>query len=103
METQSNVPALTTEQRLENLHKAMEVRLARSKARDDVRNGRRTVASVLDDEMCQGMTVESLIRSVPGIGTAKAAQVMAELGINERRRIRGLGCHQRADLISRFA
>ena len=43
-----------------------------------------------------------LLESLPGVGKVKARAIMAEVGISETRRVRGLGPHQAKALVDRF-
>lgn len=47
--------------------------------------------------------VKILLQNLPGVGPAGALRAMEELGIDPHRRVRGLGDHQRAELMQRFA
>ncbi|WP_405680630.1 MULTISPECIES: hypothetical protein [unclassified Streptomyces] len=40
--------------------------------------------------------VRCLLESLPGIGSARAGQLLADFGISESRRVQGLGPAQRA-------
>lgn len=48
------------------------------------------------------MKVQALLEALPRVGATTAAAVMEEIGIAKSRRIRGLGEHQRAELVRRF-
>ena len=49
------------------------------------------------------MRVSALLESLPGIGRVRARQVMAEIGISESRRVRGLGTNQIAALVEKYS
>jgi ribosomal protein S13 len=49
------------------------------------------------------MKVSALLESLPGVGKVRARQIMAEIGISETRRVRGLGTHQISALVERFS
>ena len=76
------LPDLTPEQRAANLAKAAAARHAR--------------AELL--ETCRRLPVRSLLKALPGLGNAKVAKIMEELGIPEKRRVAGLGARQREAL-----
>ena len=65
-----------------------------------------TVAEVIadgkDDPVLGKLKVSALLESLPGVGPVRARQIMAEVGISESRRVRGLGVNQSAALIARF-
>ena len=48
------------------------------------------------------LKVVALLESLPGVGKVKARAIMAEIGISETRRVRGLGPHQVKALVERF-
>lgn len=54
------------------------------------------------DDIVGKMKVSALLESMPGIGKIKARAIMAEIGISESRRLRGLGPNQISALIERF-
>jgi len=65
-----------------------------------------SLAQVLEqartDDVLGKLKVSSLLESLPGIGKIKARAIMAEIGISETRRLRGLGPHQARALVERF-
>lgn len=94
------LPDLTPEQRAANLAKAAAARHARAELLARVKDGTTTVAEVLasDDETCRRLPVRSLLKALPGLGNAKVAKIMEELGIPEKRLVAGLGARQREAL-----
>jgi len=48
------------------------------------------------------MRVSALLEAMPGVGKVRARQIMAEIGISETRRVRGLGAQQVAMLEREF-
>ena len=95
------LPQLTDEQRKEALEKAASARHARAELREKIKTGQVTLEEVLDsdDPIAARLKVSALIESLPGYGKAKAAKIMAELGISSTRRVKGLGARQREQLI----
>jgi len=95
------LPQLTDEQRKEALEKAAAARHARAELREKIKTGQVTLGEVLDsdDPIAARLKVSALIESLPGYGKAKAAKIMAELGISSTRRVKGLGARQREQLI----
>ncbi|MDY2787881.1 MAG: integration host factor, actinobacterial type [Atopobium sp.] len=95
------LPNLTPEQRKAALEKAAAARHARAELREKIKNGEVALDSVLnsDDPIASRLKVSALIESLPGYGKAKAAKVMAELGISDSRRVKGLGARQREQLL----
>ena len=95
------LPQLTDEQRKEALEKAAAARHARAELREKIKTGQVTLEEVIDsdDPIAARLKVSALIESLPGYGKAKAAKIMAELGISSTRRVKGLGARQREQLI----
>jgi hypothetical protein len=98
------LPTLSAETRAENLRKAAAARRERSELLDALKHGRISLREVLDrDDATVGkMFAKRLLEGLPNIGKIRAGQLLAELGISERRRVRGLGARQRAKLLELF-
>jgi len=97
-----SVPELTKEQRIEYLRIAAEQRVKRAAFRNELKEGRITLAEALDmadDPVVGKLHVRLLIESLPRCGKAKAQRVMDEIGISQSRRIKGLGTRQRGELL----
>ncbi len=101
-EKKTGLVALTEEQRAEALRKASELRSARAAFLKDVKAGKRSFAELLDEPIMQKVRVSRALRSVPGVGQARAAAAMLDMGIADSRRIGGLGARQREALVARF-
>ncbi|MGO1397524.1 MAG: integration host factor, actinobacterial type [Brevibacterium yomogidense] len=101
------LPQLTPQEREAALDKAFAARQARAEVKAALKNGETTLAAVLEraaaDESLRKMKVHDLLRSLPGVGDRRATALMEEFGIAASRRIKGLGVHQRAALLDRFA
>jgi len=99
-------PALTPEQRQAALAKAAEARKARAAVKERLKSGDLSFREVLDlagrDELVAGIKVVAILESIPGVGKVTARRTMAEVGIAETRRIRGLGDQQRKALLDAF-
>ncbi|MDR2566656.1 MAG: helix-hairpin-helix domain-containing protein [Bifidobacteriaceae bacterium] len=100
------LPPLTPEQRAEALKKAAEARQARAEVKNRLKASQGSLSEVLamgqEDEVIGKIKVAALLEALPGVGKVKAKAIMTEIGISESRRIRGLGPHQREQLIERF-
>jgi len=99
-------PALTPEQRQAALAKAAEARKARAAVKERLKSGELSFREVLElagrDELVAGIKVVAILESIPGVGKVTARRTMAEVGIAETRRIRGLGDQQRKALLDAF-
>ncbi|WP_127128039.1 integration host factor, actinobacterial type [Georgenia sp. SYP-B2076] len=100
------LPPLTPEQRAAALVKAAAARATRAEVKSRLKYSQVSLSEVLEaartDEALAKLKVVSLLESLPGVGKATARSLMAEFGISEARRVRGLGPHQSAALIKRF-
>jgi hypothetical protein len=102
------LPELTPDQRARALARAAGVRLARAGLKNGLKRGEVDLARVLaeggsDDGTIGKMKVSAVLRSLPGVGKVRAAQIMERIGIAENRRVRGLGANQRDSLEREFA
>lgn len=101
-----SIPKLSAEQRADALQKAQQMRTQRMILRQELKTGRMTLAEVLEraeEELVGKMRVKYLLESLPQVGKITAAKLMSEIGIDEVRRVQGLGSRQKADLLQRFA
>jgi len=100
------LPPLTPEQRSAALEKAAAARQVRAEVKNRLKYSQGSVAEVIEqsktDEMIGKLKVSALLESLPGVGKIKARAIMAEIGISETRRLRGLGPHQAQALVERF-
>lgn len=95
-------PALAPAQRDAALSKARLLNSERKKIRDQLQQGRLSVAQVLaqDEEAARGMRVVTIVRALSGIGAATAARLMAQASIDGGRRVGGLTAGQRERLVA---
>ena len=99
------LPKLTPEEKRKALQKAQEMRTRRAIIRKKLKGGELTLAEVLAndaDEAVARMRVAYLLESLPKIGKVSSQKIMEEIGINESRRIQGLGERQRMALLERL-
>lgn len=101
------LPTLTPEQRAAALEKAAVVRKARAELKEQLKQGKTTLAKVLDDaesdDVVGKLKVSAVLQALPGIGKIRATQIMEKLKIADSRRLRGLGDQQRKALLSEFS
>lgn len=100
------LPELTPEQRAAALEKAAAARRSRAAVKNRLKYSQGSLAEVLaagkTDPVVAKLKVTELLESLPGVGRVRARSIMAELGIAESRRVRGLGANQVAALLARF-
>ncbi|MGW2657203.1 integration host factor, actinobacterial type [Streptomyces sp. NPDC001478] len=99
------LPSLSPEARAEALQKALQTRRERAGVLAALKSGDLALAAVLErtDNVVGKTPVQQLLRALPGIGTVRAQQLMTELKVPARRKVRGLGPRQRERLIGLFA
>ncbi|HRW20054.1 MAG TPA: integration host factor, actinobacterial type [Dermatophilaceae bacterium] len=100
------LPELTPEERAAALEKAAVARRERAAVKNRLKYSQGSLADVIadgkDNPVIGKMKVSALLESLPGVGRVRARQIMAEVGISESRRVRGLGVNQTAALVARF-
>ncbi len=99
------LPQLTAAEKREALKKAQEMRSKRAQLRTKLKSGSVSLQEVLDqsdDEVVARMRVAYLIESLPQVGKVTSKKIMEEIGINENRRVQGLGKRQRSALLERL-
>lgn len=80
--------------------KATETKRAQARLLADLAGGHTTPHAVLTGDLrARRIKVRRLVRAVPGYGTARTDQLMADLGIGRDRRVAGLGERQRRRLV----
>jgi transposase len=101
------LPSLSPEQRAAALEKAAEIRKARAELKEQLKQGKTTLAAVLNraehDDVVGKLKVSAVLQAMPGIGKIRATQIMERLKIADSRRLRGLGEQQRKALLGEFA
>lgn len=100
------LPPLTPEQRAAALEKAAAARATRAAVKNRLKYGQTTLSAVIEDARTDDaigkLKVSALLEALPGVGKVKASAIMAQIGISESRRVRGLGPHQIDALVERF-
>jgi len=98
------LPTLSQAEKKEALEKAQKMRRERSVLRTQLKKGEVDFARILDaeDEVTSRMRVAYLLRSLPRVGKVKAQRIMEEVGIDEARRVQGLGKRQKEALLARL-
>ena len=100
-----SLPFLSQDEKLDALKKAQEMRSKRAELRTKLKKGNLTLQDVLesaDDEVIARMRVTYLLQSLPQVGKVTSEKIMREIGINENRRVQGLGNRQREQLLQRL-
>ena len=99
-------PPRSDEQLRAALEKAAEARTVRAQLKADLQAGRLDLETVFaraaDDKVVADTKILTVLESLPSIGKVRSRRTLAEIGISERQRVRGVGPHQRAALVERF-
>ena len=102
-----SIPPLSDEQRQQARHAATEARRRRAEVKQALRTGEQSLAQVLEaaehDDVIAHTKVVDVLKSLPRVGAVRATRVMERLEIAPNRRLRGLGKHQTAALVSEFS
>lgn len=100
----TSVAARSSDQRLQALRKANEIRVGRSQLKKDLAAGRVQIADVLARPPVCAETerVSVLLLAVPKHGSSRVFRLLAKTGISDSKRLAGLSERQRAELINHF-
>ncbi len=102
-----SIPPLSDEQRQQARHAATEARRRRAQVKQALRTGEQSLAEVLaeaeHDDVVAHTKVVDVLKALPRVGSVRAAKVMERREIAPNRRLRGLGKHQTAALVSEFS
>jgi len=96
------LPQLSDAERRAALKKAVETRQKRAELKKRIKAGQVSLSQVLSDvgnPIVAKMKISALLQSLPGVGKARAQKLMAKIGIDESRRIQGLGSKQKQSLL----
>ena len=100
------LPAQTPEARQHALDKPAEARHARALVRHRLKFAGASITEVMlagqADDAIGRMKVTALLESMPGVGNVRARELMAEVGVAENRRVRGLGVQQMRAIARHF-
>jgi len=100
------IPQLSPEERSKALAKAQKIRSERMEVRKQLKAGKLSLEKILNDannEIYAKMRVKYLLESLPQIGKITALKLMEEIGIDEARRVQGLGSRQKAQLLEKLS
>ena len=97
------LPKMTKEQQQAALKKAAEARAKRAKLKEDVKAGKVTLKEIFnsEDTVVKKTKVSAILGALPGYGKVTVARLMEECGIQENRRIGGLGSNQKEKLLEK--
>lgn len=92
----------TLEERMANLGRANEIRIARAELKVELKEGVRTFAEVLraDEDFIQTMKLLDLLRAVPAMGKVKAQRAMNACRLSPAVTVRNLPSSRREQLLA---
>jgi hypothetical protein len=97
-------PPLTDDDRQAALAKAAEARRQRAALKEELKEGKLSLADVFDqaesDPVVAGTKILVILESLPGNGKVKSRRDLESCGIAESRRVRGVGHSQRERLLA---
>ncbi len=99
------VPKISAEDRKKALEKAQKVRKERAALRQDLKAGKMKIDDIIGkkgEDVIGGMRVKYVLESLPGIGKVRAKEIMDQIGIDENRKVKGLGSRQTEALLARL-
>lgn len=100
------LPKMTDEQRAAALARAGEARRVRAEIKQLLKTGSISLPEVFDradeDDLVAGIKVGAVVVSMPHMGKVKAKRLLDDLGIDESKRLRGLGSRQKEALLASF-
>lgn len=100
------LPELSGEEKLSALKKAQEMRSKRKEIRAKLKKGSlglKEIFESVDDDLYGKMRVIYMLESLPRVGKITAQKLMLEIGIDQARRLKGLGQRQKNALLERLA
>lgn len=100
------LPELSGEEKLSALKKAQEMRSKRKEIRVKLKKGSLGLEEIfqsVDDDLYGKMRVIYMLESLPRVGKLTAQKLMLEIGIDQARRLKGLGQRQKNALLERLA
>lgn len=95
-------PARSLAQRREALKKANEIRSHRAVVKRELKAGRQSPVSALEDPKCDTMLVFDLLLATPKVGRVKANKLVQQIGISRSKTIGGLSDRQAGELARYF-
>jgi hypothetical protein len=96
---------MSPEQREAALAKAAEARKVQAEVKEQLKSGELSFKALLSrsekDQTVAKMRVLAVVQSLPGQNRNRAKALLEELGIDEGRRVKGIGSKQREALLER--
>jgi S13-like protein len=104
LETLTQAPSRSLDQRMEALTRANEIRVRRAQLKRDLKAGRMGIEQVIADPPDYVLTakVYDMLVSVPRLGRVKVGRLLTQCRISQSKTVGGLSERQRGELLELF-
>ena len=104
LETLTQAPSRSLDQRMEALTRANEIRVARAQLKRDLKERRIRIEQVIADPPDYVLTakVYDMLVAVPRLGRVKVGRLLTQCRISQSKTVGGLSERQRAELLDMF-
>jgi hypothetical protein len=104
LETLTQAPSRSLDQRMEALTRANEIRVARAQLKRDLKQRRVRIEQVIADppEYVLTAKVYDMLVAVPRLGRVKVGRLLTQCRISQSKTVGGLSERQRAELLDMF-
>jgi hypothetical protein len=104
LETLTQAPSRSLDQRMEALTRANEIRVARAQLKRDLKQRRVRIEQVIADppEYVLTAKVYDMLVAVPRLGRVKVGRMLTQCRISQSKTVGGLSERQRAELLDMF-
>ena len=104
LETLTQAPSRSLDQRMEALNRANEIRVARAQLKRDLKQRRIRIEQVIADppEYVLTAKVYDMLVAVPRLGRVKVGRLLTQCRISQSKTVGGLSERQRAELLDMF-
>ncbi len=104
LETLTQAPSRSLDQRMEALNRANEIRVARAQLKRDLKQRRIRIEQVIADppEYVLTAKVYDMLVAVPRLGRVKVGRLLTQCRISQSKTVGGLSERQRSELLDMF-
>ena len=104
LETLTQAPSRSLDQRMEALTRANEIRVARAQLKRDLKQRRVRIEQVIADPPDYVLTakVYDMLVAVPRLGRVKVGRLLTQCRISQSKTVGGLSERQRSELLDMF-
>ena len=104
LETLTQTPTRSLDQRMEALNRANDIRVRRARLKRDLKSGELRIEQVIADPPDYVLTakVYDMLVAVPRLGRVKATRLLTQCRISQSKTVGGLSDRQRGELLDLF-